>query len=79
MRVPVLCGLGPWTPPDVLTNDQLARDLDTSDVRIRSRTGIGRRHVAGPGMATSDLAVEAGQRALKSARASSTHWPAGLG
>jgi 3-oxoacyl-[acyl-carrier-protein] synthase III len=67
MRVPVLCGLGSWTPPDVLTNDQLARDLDTSDEWIRSRTGIERRHVASPGMATSDLAVEAGQRALKSA------------
>jgi 3-oxoacyl-[acyl-carrier-protein] synthase-3 len=54
-------------PPGVLTNDQLACALDTSDEWIRSRTGIGRRHVAGPGMATSELAVEAGQRALKSA------------
>jgi 3-oxoacyl-[acyl-carrier-protein] synthase III len=67
MRVAVLCGLGAWTPPGVLTNDQLARMLDTTDEWIRRRTGVVRRHVADPGMATSDLAVEAGWRALKSA------------
>jgi 3-oxoacyl-[acyl-carrier-protein] synthase-3 len=65
-RTPVLCGLGSWTPPDILTNDQLAGILDTSDEWIRKRTGVVRRHVAGPGMATSELAIEAGQRALKS-------------
>ncbi|MEU2506627.1 beta-ketoacyl-ACP synthase III [Streptomyces sp. NPDC007863] len=63
----VLCGLGTWLPPHVVTNEDLARELDTSDEWIRSRTGVGQRHVAGPGMATSDLAVEAGRRALKSA------------
>jgi 3-oxoacyl-[acyl-carrier-protein] synthase-3 len=68
-RVPVLCGLGSWTPPDILTNDQLAQVLDTSDEWIRKRTGVVHRHVASPGMATSELAVEAGQRALKSAGA----------
>lgn len=67
MRTAVLCGLGSWTPPEVLTNDQLAAIIDTSDEWIRQRTGILRRHVASPGMATSELAVEAGQRALKSA------------
>jgi 3-oxoacyl-[acyl-carrier-protein] synthase III len=66
-RAPVLCGLGAWTPPDVVTNEQLAAELDTTDEWILSRTGIARRHVASPGMATSELAVEAGQRALKSA------------
>ena len=66
-RAPVLCGLGSWTPPDVVTNDQLADELDTSDKWIRERTGVVRRHVVGPGMATGELAVEAGQRALKSA------------
>ncbi|WP_030670579.1 beta-ketoacyl-ACP synthase III [Streptomyces sp. NRRL B-1347] len=63
----VLCGLGTWLPPHAVTNADLARELDTSDDWIRSRTGIGTRHVADPSMATSDLAVEAGQRALKSA------------
>jgi 3-oxoacyl-[acyl-carrier-protein] synthase III len=66
-RAAVLCGLGSWTPPDVVTNEQLASVLDTSDEWIRNRTGILLRHIAGPGMATSELAVEAGQRALKSA------------
>ncbi|WP_458246872.1 beta-ketoacyl-ACP synthase III [Streptomyces sp. MAI_2237] len=63
----VLCGLGTWLPPHAVTNDDLARELDTSDEWIRSRTGIGVRHVADPATATSDLAVEAGRRALKSA------------
>lgn len=66
-RAAVLCGLGCWTPPDFITNDQLAAELDTSDEWIRSRTGVVRRHIAPAGMATSELAVEAGQRALKSA------------
>jgi 3-oxoacyl-[acyl-carrier-protein] synthase III len=67
VRAAVLCGLGWWTPPNIVTNDQLAAVLDTSDEWIRSRTGVVRRHVAADGMATSELAVEAGQRALKSA------------
>lgn len=66
-RAAVLCGLGSWTPPDVVTNDQLAMELDTSDEWIRQRTGIVRRHVAAPGVATSELAAQAGYRALKSA------------
>lgn len=63
-RAAVLCGLAGWVPPGVVTNEELSRRLDTSDHWIRSRTGIGRRHLAGPGQATSDLAVEAGRRAL---------------
>lgn len=63
----VLCGIGAWLPPDVVTNDDLAARLDTSDEWIRSRTGIRRRHVVAPGTATSDLAVEAAARALRSA------------
>ncbi|MDH6131830.1 3-oxoacyl-[acyl-carrier-protein] synthase-3 [Kitasatospora sp. MAA4] len=66
-RAAVVSGLGTWLPPGVVTNDDLARELDTDDAWIRSRTGIGRRHIADPGTATSDLAVEAGRRALKSA------------
>ncbi|KOV60475.1 beta-ketoacyl-ACP synthase 3 [Streptomyces sp. MMG1121] len=62
----VLCGLGGWVPPQVVTNDDLARRLDTDDTWIRTRTGIRRRHVIGPGQATSDLAVRAGRRALAS-------------
>lgn len=64
---PVLCGLGSWTPEIVVTNDQLAAILDTSDEWIRDRTGVVHRHVASAGTATSELAAEAGKRALKSA------------
>jgi 3-oxoacyl-[acyl-carrier-protein] synthase-3 len=63
----VLCGLGTWLPPKVVPNDEIAARLDTSDEWIRARTGIRQRHVVEPGTATSDLAVEAGLRALKSA------------
>ncbi|MGW4728246.1 beta-ketoacyl-ACP synthase III [Streptomyces shenzhenensis] len=63
----VLCGLAGWVPPRVVTNDELAERLDTDDTWIRTRTGIRRRHVAEPGQATSDLAVEAGRLALRSA------------
>lgn len=66
-RPAVICGIGSYVPPDVVTNEDLTRRLDTSDEWIRSRTGIATRHVVAPGTATSDLAVEAGQRALKSA------------
>ncbi|MBB1244031.1 ketoacyl-ACP synthase III [Streptomyces durbertensis] len=66
-RAAVVCGLGTHLPSRVVTNADLAGELDTSDAWIRSRTGIGQRHLAEDGTATSDLAVEAGRRALKSA------------
>ncbi|MEE4542485.1 beta-ketoacyl-ACP synthase III [Streptomyces sp. V4-01] len=66
-RAAVVAGLGAWTPPTLVTNDDLAARLDTDDEWIRTRTGIRQRHVVGPGQATSDLAVEAGRRALASA------------
>ncbi|MCX4903238.1 beta-ketoacyl-ACP synthase III [Streptomyces sp. NBC_00878] len=67
-RAAVLTGLGSWLPPDTVTNADLEATLDTNDAWIRSRTGIANRHRVSPGMSTSDLAVEAGLRALKSAR-----------
>ncbi|GAA4658912.1 beta-ketoacyl-ACP synthase III [Streptomyces youssoufiensis] len=66
-RAAVVCGLGAWVPPTVVTNHDLAERLDTTDEWIRTRTGIARRHVIERGQATSDLAVEAGRRALASA------------
>lgn len=62
-----VAGLGHALPARVVTNDDLAARIDTSDEWIRSRTGIRQRHVVGPGTATSDLAVEAGARALAAA------------
>ncbi|MFF3286938.1 beta-ketoacyl-ACP synthase III [Streptomyces sp. NPDC003023] len=66
-RASVLCGLAGWLPARAVTNEELSQRLDTSDTWIRTRTGISRRHFAEPGQATSDLAVEAGHRALRSA------------
>jgi 3-oxoacyl-[acyl-carrier-protein] synthase III len=63
----VILGVGASLPPRVVTNDDLATRLDTSDEWIRSRTGIGARRWVEPGTTTSDLAVDAGARALRSA------------
>ncbi len=63
----ILAGLGAHVPSQVVTNDMLAARLETTDEWIRSRTGIGQRHVVEHGTATSDLAVAAGARALESA------------
>jgi 3-oxoacyl-[acyl-carrier-protein] synthase-3 len=63
----VICGVGYWLPPRAVTNAELCARLDTTEDWILSRTGISTRRIAGPGVATSDLAVEAGARALKSA------------
>lgn len=67
MTAAVLEGLGAMVPPRVVTNEDLSRTLDTTDEWIRTRTGIGTRHWAGTGVSTGDLAVVAGERALKSA------------
>jgi 3-oxoacyl-[acyl-carrier-protein] synthase-3 len=66
-RSAVICGLGSWLPPRIVTNDELATRMDTSDEWIRTRTGIRARHVVDAGLSTSDLAAEAGARAMDSA------------
>jgi 3-oxoacyl-[acyl-carrier-protein] synthase III len=63
----VITGIGHALPPTVVTNDELAARLDTTDEWIRTRSGIRQRHIAPPDMSTADLAVEAGAQALKSA------------
>jgi 3-oxoacyl-[acyl-carrier-protein] synthase-3 len=65
----VLDGIGVAVPRRVMTNDEFAAHLDTSDEWIRTRTGIVERRIADPDVATSDLACEAAQAALKSAPA----------
>lgn len=68
-RAAVIAGAGSYLPPHVVTNQDLEARLDTSDEWIRRRVGIATRHMVVPGTATSDLAVEAGARALMSAGA----------
>ena len=63
----IICGIGYWLPARVVSNAELCARLDTSEDWIVSRTGISRRRRVQPGEATSDLAVEAGKAALKSA------------
>jgi 3-oxoacyl-[acyl-carrier-protein] synthase-3 len=63
----VLDGIGVAVPRQVVTNDHFAARLDTTDEWIRTRTGIVERRIAEPHVATSDLAFEAAQAALKSA------------
>lgn len=61
-------GTGGYLPPQILTNDDLARRMDTSDEWIRSRTGIRQRHIADPSQASSDLGLEASRAALAAAQ-----------
>ena len=63
----VVAGVGHCLPDRIVTNDDLAARLDTSDEWIRSRTGIRQRHMVDTGTSTSDLAVGAGRRALAAA------------
>ena len=62
-----ILGTGSFVPPKVVTNDDLAARMDTSDEWIASRTGIRARHVVEPGVLTSDLAVAAARNALADA------------
>jgi 3-oxoacyl-[acyl-carrier-protein] synthase-3 len=63
----VIQGVGAYLPEKVLTNDDLAKIVDTSDEWIRQRSGIERRHIAAPDESTADLAVSAARRALANA------------
>lgn len=62
-----VAGLGAYLPENVVTNDDLAQHLDTSDEWIRSRTGIRERHYAAESEATSDLALHAARAAIADA------------
>ena len=62
-----IAGTGSYLPEKVLTNADMAQFVDTSDEWIQARTGIRQRHVAAEGETTSDLAYEAGLRAMEAA------------
>ena len=59
-----IIGCGAFLPDNVVTNDDLAKRMDTSDQWIRERTGIRQRYIAKDGEKTSDLALGAARAAL---------------
>ena len=67
---PVVCrrakigALGTYVPPDVITNQDLEKLVDTNDQWIRERTGIRERHVLAKGLGVSDMCAEAARRCL---------------
>ena len=62
-----IAGTGSYLPANVVSNEELARRVDTSDDWIRSRTGIRQRHLAEAGQTSSDLAQRASLQAIAAA------------
>ena len=60
-----IIGTGSYLPKKVLSNDDLAQMVDTSDQWIRERTGIHKRHIAAEGETTCDLAEHAARNAIE--------------
>lgn len=63
----MLAGIGAYLPARVVTNDELAQRVDTSDEWIRERTGIRQRHIAAPHESCAFMATEAARAALADA------------
>jgi 3-oxoacyl-[acyl-carrier-protein] synthase-3 len=68
VRRSVILGCGSYLPNQILTNEDLARKVETSDEWIVQRTGIHERRIAAPGELTSQMAVRAALAALAHAR-----------
>ncbi|MFN7184763.1 MAG: beta-ketoacyl-ACP synthase III [Alphaproteobacteria bacterium] len=60
----VIVATGSYLPARVVSNDELAQKIDTSDAWIRERTGIITRHLAAENETTSDMAIAAARAAL---------------
>lgn len=63
----VILGCGAYLPEKVITNDELAKTVDTTNEWIVGRTGITQRHVVADDQLTSDLALAAAERAIAAA------------
>ncbi|GAA0327072.1 ketoacyl-ACP synthase III [Actinoallomurus spadix] len=61
-----ILAFGHYQPSNVVTNDDLAKTVDTNDEWIQSRVGIKQRRIAGPEESVVDMAVQAGGKALAS-------------
>jgi len=60
-----ITALGTYVPPQILTNQDLEKMVDTNDQWIMERTGIKERHVLAKGLGVSDICAEAAKRCLK--------------
>lgn len=63
----IITGTGHYVPPNICTNFDLEKIMNTSDEWIRQRTGISERRYVTPGVGASDLAVEAARKAIANA------------
>ena len=70
IRRSFLVGCGAYLPQRIVDNEELAKLVDTSNDWIVKRTGIMQRHIAAEGELTSDLAINAAQKALEKANLS---------
>lgn len=68
LRRSCLIGIGHSLPNRVVENREFENWIETSDEWIEARSGIKRRHFAGPDQKTSTLAIEAAEAAIKDAR-----------
>jgi 3-oxoacyl-[acyl-carrier-protein] synthase-3 len=68
----VVLGCGSYLPARILSNDELAKAVETTDEWIVQRTGIRERHIAAAGELTSDLALHAARAALANAHVEAT-------
>jgi 3-oxoacyl-[acyl-carrier-protein] synthase-3 len=71
-RRSVVLGVGSALPKRVMSNEELAKTVDTTDQWIVERTGIRSRYVAGEGETTASLATDAARRALEHAGVEAT-------
>lgn len=62
-----IIGTGSYLPPKVVSNEDIAKSLDTSDEWIYSHTGIHSRHVAEEGETTSTMSAKAAKAAMEAA------------
>ncbi len=67
MHRSIVTGCGAYLPAQIVTNEDLAKKVDTTDEWIRQRTGIRQRHIAAEGEMTSDLGTAAAKEAMAQA------------